>query len=220
MNIISTLLHRLSFRMERYSKYYQLQEIKKKLGKCTQTSVFKMPEICSCPEKIFLEEQTSIYEGSRFIISPLGESGRFIMKAHSHAAQGLTVVTGNHIRQVGLFNLEAAETHDYDVDKDVIVEEDVNIGVGVTLLSGVKVGRGASVGAGSVCVHNIPPYAIVMGNPAQVVGFVFTPEQIIQHEENLYSPEDRIPLERLQKNYQRYFMNHISDIAKFTNISI
>lgn len=142
------------------------------------------------------------------------------MKSHSHAAQGLTVVTGNHIRQVGLFNLETAETHNYDLDKDVIVEEDVNIGVGVTLLSGVTVGRGASVGAGSVCVQNVPPYAIVMGNPAQVVGFVFTPEQIIQHEDALYSPAKRLSLEKLQKNYQRFFLNHISDIAKFTNISI
>lgn len=220
MNILSTLVHKLSFRIERYSKYYQLQEIKRRLGKITSSTVFKMPEICSCPEKIYLEESTSIYEGSRFIISPLGDGGKFIMKSHSHAAQGLTVVTGNHLRQVGMFNLETAETHDYDVDKDVIVEEDVIIGVGVTLLSGVKVGRGASVGAGSVCVHNVPPYAIVMGNPAQVVGFVFTPEQIVQHEELLYSPSDRIPLERLQKNYQRYFLNHIAEIAKFTNISI
>ena len=190
------------------------------MGKITSTSVFKMPETCSCPEKIFLEESTSIYEGARFIISPVGEAGKFVMKSHSHAAQGLTVVTGNHIRQIGMHNLEAAETHVYDKDKDVIVEEDVDIGIGVTLLSGVKVGRGASIGAGSVCVQNIPPYAIVLGNPAQVVGFVFTPEQIEEHEKKLYSPENRIPMEKLKKNYQRYYLNHLADIARFTNISI
>lgn len=182
--------------------------------------MFKLPDACSCPEKIFLSEHTSIYEGARFIISPVGVKGRFIMKSHSYAAQGLTVITGSHVRQVGMLNLETAETHQFDVDKDVIVEEDVGIGVGVTLLSGVKIGRGATIGAGSVCMNNVPPYAVVMGNPAQVVGFVFTPDQIIEHEKTLYPESERIPLAKLEKNYQRYYINHISDIAKYTNLSL
>jgi acetyltransferase-like isoleucine patch superfamily enzyme len=142
------------------------------------------------------------------------------MKSHSYAAQGLTVITGSHTRQVGKLNLETAETHKYDIDKDVIVEEEVGIGVGVTLLAGVKVGRGATIGAGSVVMNNVPPYAVVMGNPAQVVGFVFTPEQIIEHEKSLYPEAERLPLAKLEKNYQRYYVNHINDIAKYTNISL
>jgi len=117
-------------------------------------------------------------------------------------------------------NLETAETHKYDIDKDVVVEEEVGIGVGVTLLTGVKIGRGTTVGAGSVVMNNVPPYAVVMGNPAQVVGFVFTPEQIIEHEKALYPESERLPLSKLEKNYQRYYLNHIADIAKFTKISI
>ena len=220
MKILSELIHKLAYRLERHSGYYQLGQLKRKLGKITPSTVFKMPEACSCPEKIFLDEDTSIYEGARFIISPIGEKGRFIMKSHSYAAQGLTVITGSHTRQVGMHNLETSETHQYDVDKDVIVEEEVGIGVGVTLLAGVKIGRGATVGAGSVVMNNVPPYAVVMGNPAQVVGFVFTPEQIIEHEKALYSEEERLPLSKLEKNYQRYYVNHINDIAKYTNISI
>lgn len=220
MSILSKFVHKLAYRLERYSKYHQLDSIKERLGKITSSTVFKMPDACSCPEKIFLDEHTSIYEGARFIISPLGEKGRFIMKPHSYAAQGLTVITGSHTRIAGMYNLEAAETHQYDVDKDVIVEEEVGIGVGVTLLAGVKIGRGATVGAGSVVMNNVPPYAVVMGNPAQVVGFVFTPEQIIEHEKALYPEEERLPLAKLEKNYQRYYVNHISDIAKYTNISL
>lgn len=220
MNIISIALHKLAVRLERYSQYYQLEILKGRLGKITPTSVFKLPNTCSCPEKIFLDEHTSIYEGARFIISPIGEKGRFIMKPHSYAAQGLTVISNTHQRQVGMYNLETAETHQYDVDKDIVVEEEVGIGVGVTLLSGVKIGRGATVGAGSVVMNNVPPYAVVMGNPAQVVGFVFTPEQIIEHEKALYPEEERLPLAKLEKNYQRYYVNHINDIAKYTNISL
>lgn len=220
MKFISRILQKMAYRLERYSQYDQMRAIRRRLGKITPTTVFRMPDACSCPEKIFLDENTSIYEGARFIISPIGEKGRFVMKSHSYAAQGLTVITGSHTRQVGMHNLEAAETHQYDVDKDVIVEEEVGIGVGVTLLAGVKIGRGATVGAGSVVMNNVPPYAVVMGNPAQVVGFVFTPEQIIEHEKALYLEEDRLPLAKLEKNYQRYYVNHISDIAKYTNISL
>ena len=142
------------------------------------------------------------------------------MKAHSDAAQGLTVITGTHIRQAGTYYSDLANTHKSDIDRDIIVEEDVGIGVGVTLLAGVKIGRGAMIGAGSVCIANVPPYAIVMGNPAQVVGFVFTPEQIIEHEKALYLEDERLPLAKLEKNYQRYYVNHINDIANYMNISL
>lgn len=190
------------------------------VGFIAPTASISVPDYCSAPEKLFFEDQTSLDTGARFIISPRGEKGIFIMKPHSYAAAGLTVISGNHPRQIGMPNRETAESHEYDVDKDIIVEEDAGIGAGVTLLAGVKVGRGATIGAGSVCVNNVPPYAIVMGNPAQVVGFVFTPEQIIEHEKALYPESERLPLSKLEKNYQRYYLNHIADIAKFTKISI
>src|SRR5699024_1736066 len=46
------------------------------------------------------------------------------------------------------------------------------------ILSGVTLGDGVVVGAGSVVRQNVPPYAIVAGNPARVAGFRFPPEQI------------------------------------------
>lgn len=220
MNVLSRIAHRLAYKVERYSQCYQLQLIKRRLGRITSSTVFKMPDTCSFPEKIFLEENTSIYSGARFIISPKGEKGRFIMMKNSGAAQGLTVITNLHHRVIGKSVSETEEQHINDEDKDIIVEEDVSIGAGVTLLPGIKIGRGATIGAGAVCAKNVPPYAVVMGNPAQVVGFVFTPEQIIEHEQVLYPEEERLPLAKLEKNYQRYYVNHINDIAKFTNISL
>ncbi len=55
----------------------------------------------------------------------------------------------------------------------VIIEDDVWIGYGATILSGVHVGRGAVIGACSVVAKNIPPYAIVVGNPAQIIKYRF-----------------------------------------------
>jgi acetyltransferase-like isoleucine patch superfamily enzyme len=55
----------------------------------------------------------------------------------------------------------------------IIIGDDVWIGTDSIILSGVKVGQGAVVGAGSVVSKDIPPYAIVIGNPAKVVKFRF-----------------------------------------------
>lgn len=53
------------------------------------------------------------------------------------------------------------------------IGHDVYIGVGAIVLSGVTIGDGAVVGAGAVVAKSIPPYAVVVGNPGQVVRYRF-----------------------------------------------
>lgn len=53
----------------------------------------------------------------------------------------------------------------------VQVEDDVDLGIGAIVLPGVIVGRGAQVGAGAVVTRDVPPYAVVAGNPARVLRF-------------------------------------------------
>jgi acetyltransferase-like isoleucine patch superfamily enzyme len=60
----------------------------------------------------------------------------------------------------------------------VEIGNDVWLGNQTLILSGVTIGDGAVVGAGSVVRHDVPPYAIVAGNPARVAGYRFPPEQI------------------------------------------
>jgi len=61
---------------------------------------------------------------------------------------------------------------------DVIIGHDVWIGIGATILSGVRIGNGAVVGAMAVVTRDVPPYTIVAGNPASVVGVRFSEENI------------------------------------------
>jgi maltose O-acetyltransferase len=53
----------------------------------------------------------------------------------------------------------------------VVIEDDVWIGARVIILPGRKVGIGAVVGAGSVVTKDVPEYAVVGGNPAQILKY-------------------------------------------------
>ena len=53
----------------------------------------------------------------------------------------------------------------------IIVEDEVWIGYGATILSGVTIGKGSIIAAGAVVTHDIPPYAIVGGNPARLIRY-------------------------------------------------
>lgn len=51
------------------------------------------------------------------------------------------------------------------------IERGASIGAGATILPGIKIGRHAMVGAGAVVTRSVPPNAIVVGNPARIVGY-------------------------------------------------
>ena len=53
-----------------------------------------------------------------------------------------------------------------------VVEAGASIGSGATILPGVTIGSRAMVAAGAVVTRSVPPNAIVVGNPAKIVGYV------------------------------------------------
>lgn len=59
------------------------------------------------------------------------------------------------------------------------IGNDVWIGEDALILDGVTIGDGAIIGARAVvATKEIPPYAVVVGNPGRVVKYRFTPEEI------------------------------------------
>jgi acetyltransferase-like isoleucine patch superfamily enzyme len=55
-----------------------------------------------------------------------------------------------------------------------LICHDASIGANATILPGLRIGERAMVGAGAVVTHDVPPNAIVTGNPARIVGYVDT----------------------------------------------
>jgi len=172
------------------------------------------------PDNLIMDENTNI-DGEAVVMNP---RAKLVFKKNSGAAIGLLAITGNHMSVVGK-NLKQVTDKvkveidvNNEMDKDIIVDEDVWIAARVTLLSGAHLGRGCEVGSGSVVRGTIPPYAVVIGNPCKVVGFRFTPEEIIEHEKVQYDESERLPLDLLKNNYEKFFINRIKEIKQFIKL--
>jgi hypothetical protein len=61
---------------------------------------------------------------------------------------------------------------------DTVIGSDVWLTMRTFVRSGVTIGDGAIVASGAVVNKDVPPFAIVGGNPAKVIRYRFTPEQI------------------------------------------
>jgi acetyltransferase-like isoleucine patch superfamily enzyme len=70
--------------------------------------------------------------------------------------------------------------HEFRKFPQTIIGSDVWVGYGACIKGGVKVGTGAVIGMGSVVTKDVPPYAVVAGNPAVIKKYRFTQDVITQ----------------------------------------
>ncbi len=108
------------------------------------------------------------------------------------------VEIGNKVMIASSIAFLNRDEHNYDIvgkamwdsgkaqKSKIVIEDDVWIGHGAILLAPLRIGRGSIVAAGNLVVRDVPPYAIVAGNPAKLIKMRFTPEQIEEHDRILY----------------------------------
>ena len=93
---------------------------------------------------------------------------KFIMNGANHKMDAFSTYP------FGLFeNGMDAYTNNFSTKGDTIIGNDVWIGRNATIMPGVTVGDGAIIGTNSVVAKNVPPYAIVVGNPANIIKYRF-----------------------------------------------
>lgn len=128
----------------------------------------------------------------------IGDNARFwcvlssiTIMDHVVFAPNVSIIAGNHSYHIVGKWITDYNTGDKRKEDDlpVVIESDVWVGTNVTILNGVKVGRGAIVAAGAIVTKDVPAYAIVGGVPAKVLGYRFTKEEIVRHEELLSKSE-------------------------------
>lgn len=118
-----------------------------------------------------------IQKGSR-----IGE--RCKISSHSFICQGVTIEDEVMVAHGVMFTNEllpsaTTETGALKRDEDwecvpTLIRRRAAIGSNATIVCGVTVGEGALVGAGAVVTRDVPDHAIVVGNPARVIGDVRT----------------------------------------------
>ncbi len=109
--------------------------------------------------------------GDKLIIGKfcaIAEGARFIMNGANHAMSGFSTYPFN-IFGHGWEDGFDPSTWSRELRGDTVLDNDVWIGMEAVILPGIHIGSGAIAAAKSVVTHDVPPYAIVAGNPAKVV---------------------------------------------------
>jgi virginiamycin A acetyltransferase len=118
--------------------------------------------------------------GDRLVIgrfTAIASGVRFMMNGANHAMTGLSTFPFQifgHGWEKG-FDFETIRA---GLKGDTIVGNDVWIGTEAMIMPGVAIGNGAIVAARAVVASDVPPYAIVGGNPARVIRMRFSPEDV------------------------------------------
>ena len=115
------------------------------------------------------------FVGDRLVIGrfcALAQGVTFIMNGANHAMSGFSTYPFNifgHGWEEG-FDVKTWEAENRG---DTTVGHDVWMGMGALVMPGITIGHGAIVAARSVVTHDVPPYAIVGGNPARTMRMRF-----------------------------------------------
>jgi acetyltransferase-like isoleucine patch superfamily enzyme len=115
-----------------------------------------------------------------YVVDPHTSVGRYCS-----IAPGARILNHNHPLSFkstsGLFFNPAMKlSRDWRVEhRPLEIGNDVWIGANAVVMPEVdRIGDGAVIGAGAVVTRDVPPYAVVLGNPGRVVKYRFSPETI------------------------------------------
>jgi acetyltransferase-like isoleucine patch superfamily enzyme len=84
-----------------------------------------------------------------------------------HSGSECLIITQNHNYDKGT-KIPYDDTYER---KKIIIEDNVWFGSRVLVTGNIIIGEGSIIAAGSVVVKNVPKYAIVGGNPAQIIKY-------------------------------------------------
>lgn len=96
--------------------------------------------------------------------------------------------------------------------KTVLIGNDVWIGSFVKIKGGITIGDGAIIAAGSIVTKDVPPYAIVGGNPARLIRYRFSDDEI-----------ERLLIEKWWNNSEEWLIDHVEsfmDSDSFFNLPL
>jgi virginiamycin A acetyltransferase len=131
------------------------------------------------PEGMEQFEKNVLYHfdfvGDRLVIGrfcSIAAETRFIMNGGNHATDWFSTFPFPVFGE----GWEVAMPEAWPNRGDTVVGHDVWIGWGATIMPGVRIGDGAIIATASVVTRDVPPFAIVGGNPARLIRYRFDEE--------------------------------------------
>ena len=193
-----------------------------KYPSCKISTNFIMPSVklgrgvivrkgCKIQKNVVIDDYTSINENTQ-----IDTNTKYIGK-YCSISHGVKIGMGPHP-----LSFVSTSTVFYDPYRGVVdrqlydefkdkgftkIGHDVLIGTNAVILAGVNIGTGAVVAAGSIVVKNVPPYAIVGGNPAEILKYRFNKKTI----------DHLLKIEWWNMDVKLLFtkLDYMSDVSKF-----
>lgn len=119
------------------------------------------------------------FVGDRLVIGKfcaIGRGARFIMNGANHKLSGISTYPFNIFGDG--WEKAAPRPEELPFKGDTIIGNDVWIGYEALIMPGVKIGNGAIVASRAVVTSDVPPYAVVGGNPARTLKQRFDPASV------------------------------------------
>jgi UDP-2-acetamido-3-amino-2,3-dideoxy-glucuronate N-acetyltransferase len=143
-----------------------------KLGKNVRLHGFVNLYGCEIGDDVKIGTFVEIQKGAKI-------GNRCKISSHTFICEGVTledeVFIGHNVTFTNDLNPRATNADgQLQVDTDwkcipTLVQKRASIGSGATLLCGITIGANAMVGAGAVVTKDVPPGAVVVGNPARII---------------------------------------------------
>ena len=129
--------------------------------------------------ELIIEDNFSLYQGASIYLAP---NAKMLVKGRSYINTNTQINCFEYI-EIGRDTIISDDVRIQDSDNHVVIENGVLkqsnkpivigdkcwTGKNAIILKGVRIGNGAIVAAGSVVIKDVPPKALVAGNPAKVV---------------------------------------------------
>jgi acetyltransferase-like isoleucine patch superfamily enzyme len=121
-------------------------------------------ENCNICDHVFIENRVII-------------GNRVTIKSGVQIWDGITIEDDVFIGPNATFTNDNFPRSKHYLDKysETMIRQGASVGANATILAGVVIGTNAMVGAGAVVTKDVPPHAIVKGNPARITGYVSSP---------------------------------------------
>lgn len=172
------------------------------IGSAGKNAIIGVPCYISTPKALHMEENSVLRHG----VSIQNKRNEHVyIGKYTVISINVTIVTNNHRSTVGIPQCLLGLSHINDTSKDIHIGEDVWVGTNATILADGDLGRGCIVGACSTVTKPVPPYALVVGSPARIVGVKFSINQILEHEKALYPEKERFSREYLEELFAKYY---------------